>query len=125
MKIFIETLGCPKNFNDSEFALGILEKAGHIEAESPQEADAVIVNTCGFINDAKIESIEKIFEMAAICGSEKLLVISGCLSERYQKELYRELPEVDLFIGVNDYDKLPEMLAQAEKGVQQFSFRPQ
>ena len=125
MKIFIETLGCPKNFNDSEFALGILEKAGHIEAESPQEADAVIVNTCGFINDAKIESIEKIFEMAAICGSEQLLVISGCLSERYQKELYRELPEVDLFIGVNDYDKLPEMLAQAEKGVQQFSFRPQ
>ena len=125
MKIFIETLGCPKNFNDSEFALGILEKAGHIEAESPQEADAVIVNTCGFINDAKIESIDKIFEMAAICGSEKLLVISGCLSERYQKELYRELPEVDLFIGVNDYDKLPEMLAQAEKGVQQFSFRPQ
>lgn len=73
MKIFIETLGCPKNFNDSEFALGILERAGHKEAERAEDADLILVNTCGFINDAKKESIAKIFEMAEIAGENKFL----------------------------------------------------
>ena len=90
MKIFIETLGCPKNFNDSEFALGILERAGHKEAERAEDADLILVNTCGFINDAKKESIAKIFEMAEIAGENKILAISGCLSERYKDELYKE-----------------------------------
>lgn len=123
MKIFIETLGCPKNFNDSEFALGILERAGHKEAKTPEDADLILVNTCGFINDAKKESIDKIFEMADICGSNKLLAVSGCLSERYKDELYKEMPEADIFIGVNDYDKLPDLITQAEKGSQNKSFR--
>lgn len=123
MKVFIETLGCPKNFNDSEFALGILEKAGHQEAETPEEADVILVNTCGFINDAKTESIDRIFEMAALCGEEKLLAVSGCLSERYREELCREMPEVDIFIGVNDYDKLPALLDRARKGNQEKSYR--
>ena len=116
-------MGCPKNFNDSEFALGILEKAGHQEAETPEDADVILVNTCGFINDAKTESIDRIFEMASLCGDEKLLVVSGCLSERYRDELCREMPEVDIFIGVNDYDRLPALLDNARKGKQEKSFR--
>ena len=64
MKIFIETLGCPKNFNDSEVAAGILEENNHIIVNAPEEADVILVNTCGFINDAKTESIERIFDMA-------------------------------------------------------------
>ncbi len=125
MKIFIETLGCPKNFNDSEFALGILERAGHKEAERAEDADLILVNTCGFINDAKKESIAKIFEMAEIAGENKILAISGCLSERYKDELYKEMPEVDIFIGVNDYDRLPALIEAAakDKEGQKLSFR--
>ncbi len=110
MKIFFETLGCPKNFNDSQVAKGILEEQAHQVVESPEEADVIIVNTCGFINDAKTESIERIFDMAAYKEEGKKLVVSGCLSERYADELYEEMPEVDLFIGVNEYEKLPELL---------------
>ena len=77
MKIFIETLRCPKNFNDSDVAAGILQDRGHEIVEIPSEADAIMVNTCGFINDAKKESIERIFDMASF---GKILVVSGCLS---------------------------------------------
>jgi len=110
MKIYFETLGCPKNFNDSQVAKGILEEQAHQVVESPEEADVIVVNTCGFINDAKTESIERIFDMAAYKEDGKKLVVSGCLSERYADELYEEMPEVDLFIGVNEYEKLPELL---------------
>lgn len=106
-KIYIETLGCPKNFNDTEVACAILEKASYEICESPIEADIIMVNTCGFINDAKKESINKIFELASF---GKKLVVSGCLSERYHRELFSEMPEVDLFIGVNDYPNLPMLL---------------
>lgn len=114
MKIFIETLGCPKNFNDSETAAGILEEKNHIIVNSPEEADAIIVNTCGFINDAKTESIERIFDMAAYKKGGRKLIVSGCLSQRYGRELYEEMPEVDLFLGVNDYENLPRLLEQME-----------
>lgn len=110
MKIFIETLGCPKNFNDSEVAAGILEENNYIIVNSPEEADVILVNTCGFINDAKTESIERIFDMAQYKEEGKKLVVSGCLSKRYGAELYEEMPEVDLFIGVDEYEKLPELL---------------
>ncbi len=110
MKIYIDTLGCPKNQNDSETAAGILEKAGHEVTAEPYGADVIMVNTCGFINDAKKESIDRIFEMADIKG-EALLVVSGCLSQRYGEELYKEMPEVDLFIGVNEYTELPRLLS--------------
>ena len=113
MKVFIETLGCPKNFNDSETVAGLLEKAGHEIAAIPSEADAIIVNTCGFINDAKKESIERIFDMSAY---DKVLVISGCLTQRYGDELFDSIPEADLIIGVNDYDKLPELLSEYDRG---------
>lgn len=116
MKIYIETLGCPKNFNDSEMAAGILEHVGHKMVSSPEEAELMIVNTCGFINDAKTESIERIFQMAEYKDEKKLLAVSGCLSQRYEDELFDEMPEVDLFIGVNDYEKLPQILENFQKG---------
>ena len=111
MKIFIETLGCPKNFNDSQVAAGLLEESGHEIVNIPSEADAIMVNTCGFIQDAKKESIERIFDMA---GYGKLLIVSGCLSQRYGEELYESMPEADVILGVNDYDKLPQILTRYE-----------
>ena len=113
MKIFIETLGCPKNFNDSQVAAGILEKSGHKIVRIPSEADAIMVNTCGFINDAKKESIERIFDMS-VYG--KILIVSGCLTQRYGEDLFDSLPEADIIMGVNDYEKLPEILDGYEKG---------
>ncbi len=113
MKIYIETLGCPKNFNDSQVVGGILEESGHRVVSHIDEADAIMVNTCGFINDAKKESIQCIFDMA---DYGKTLIVSGCLSQRYGEELYEEMPEVDIFLGVNDYDRLPEILSNHEKG---------
>ncbi|MDD6042264.1 MAG: 30S ribosomal protein S12 methylthiotransferase RimO [Eubacteriaceae bacterium] len=117
MKVFIETLGCPKNFYDSENAAGILENHNHIIVNQPQDADIIIVNTCGFINDAKTESIERIFEMAEYKENGTKLIVSGCLSERYSKELFDEMPEVDAFIGVNEYERLPEILNSMEERI--------
>ncbi len=116
MKIYIDTLGCPKNFNDSEMAAGLLEHAGHTILDGPESADVILVNTCGFIHDAKTESIQRIFEMAEYKDEETVLAVSGCLSQRYEDELYEEMPEVDLFLGVNDYEKLPAILENFQKG---------
>ncbi len=116
-KVYIETLGCPKNFNDSQMAAGILEDAGYDIIESPQDANIIMVNTCGFINDAKVESIDKIFEMTEV--EDATLIVSGCLSQRYSDELYKELPEVDIFIGVNEYERLPEILSNHKDGLRE------
>ncbi|HWQ79459.1 MAG TPA: 30S ribosomal protein S12 methylthiotransferase RimO [Anaerovoracaceae bacterium] len=110
MNIYIETLGCAKNASDSDTAAGILEEAGHKIVNDPEEADGIIVNTCGFIDDAKRESISRIFDMTEYRKDGKLLIVSGCLSQRYGEELYKEMPEVDIFLGVNDYPSLPEIL---------------
>lgn len=112
MKVYFETLGCPKNFNDTEVAKGILIENEYEIVSSPDEADTIIINTCGFINDAKKESINTIFEMSEYEG--KKIVVSGCLSERYHEDLLKEMPEVDLFLGVNEYENLPKLLN--EKG---------
>ena len=101
-RLYIETLGCPKNFNDSEGIGGIWEAAGGEIVASPEEAEVVIVNTCGFINDAKRESIDAIFDMTRLPNKPKL-VVSGCLSQRYGEELAEEIPEIDYLLGVNDY----------------------
>ncbi len=116
MKVYFETLGCPKNFNDTQAAEAFLIKEGFEIADSPEEADHIIVNTCGFINDAKKESIDKIFEMAELKDQGKTLTVSGCLSQRYASELTEEMPEVDLFIGVNDYERLPGLLKELAGG---------
>ena len=110
MKVYFETLGCPKNFYDTENAKGILEDAGFEICDSPETADFVVVNTCGFINDAKTESIERIFDMASTKRDDAKLVVSGCLSKRYSEELFEEMPEADAFVGVNEYEKLPDLL---------------
>lgn len=110
MKIFIETLGCAKNASDSEMAAGILEAAGHTIVNQPDDAEAIMVNTCGFINDAKKESIGRIFDMAEYKKNGGILIVSGCLSQRYGEDLYNEMPEVDIFLGVNDYPSLPEII---------------
>ena len=117
MKLFIETLGCPKNFNDSEGIGGIWKKAGMTVTGELDQAAAILVNTCGFINDAKKESIDRIFDMARFIedkqtesGSRPLLIVTGCLSERYGSDLFDEMPEVDIFLGVNDYEKLPDIV---------------
>ena len=113
-KVFIDTLGCPKNFNDSEFAAGILEENGYEIIDSPEDADIIMVNTCGFINDAKKESIEHIFETNERRKDGGKLVVSGCLSQRYSEELSKEIPEADCIIGVNQYNKLPEILSDID-----------
>ena len=110
MRVFIDTLGCPKNQNDSDIAKGILESAGHSIAAGPEDADVIIVNTCGFIEDAKRESISEIIEMSSYREQGKKLVASGCLVQRYAAELADEMPEIDAFVGVNDYERLPELL---------------
>ncbi len=112
MRVYFETLGCPKNFNDTQVAKGILEEAAIEIADGPEDSDVIIVNTCGFINDAKTESIGRIFDMCAYKDGGRKLVVSGCLAQRYSEELYEEMPEVDCFIGVNEYEKLPEILRQ-------------
>jgi len=110
-KIYIDTLGCPKNVNDSEVACGLLERAGACFVDDPYEADVLMINTCSFINDAKMESINRIFELAEV-KADKLLVVMGCLPKRYYKELFKEMPEVDLFLGVNEFNRLPEILSE-------------
>ncbi len=133
MKLFIETLGCPKNFNDSEGIGGIWKRSGMTVTDDLEQADAILVNTCGFINDAKKESIDRIFDMARFIddkqtasGSRPLLIVTGCLSQRYGGDLFEEMPEVDIFLGVNDYEKLPEIARNLKQGErkQVFSCEP-
>ncbi len=116
MKVYFETLGCPKNFNDTQVAKGVLlNSSGYEIAENPEDADVIVVNTCGFINDAKKESIEKIFDYMPYREEGKKLVVSGCLSERYADELFDEMPEVDCFLGVNEYERMPEILGDLDR----------
>ena len=101
--IYILSLGCPKNLADSENMLGILQKEGYQIVDQPQIADVIIVNTCGFIQSAKEESIEETLQMAEYkkTGQCKKLILAGCLSQRYAKELLIELTEVDAVTGAH------------------------
>jgi ribosomal protein S12 methylthiotransferase len=111
-KIHFLSLGCPKNRVDSEVMLGVARAKGFTHVDEPAEADVIVVNTCGFIGDAKKESIDAIFEMASFKeqGICKRLVVSGCLSQRHPDELAREMPEVDHFLGSSDMLKLGDVL---------------
>ncbi len=107
------SLGCSKNRVDTEYLLSYLAQSGFVIVQKPADAEILIVNTCGFITPAKQESIDTILEMAqyktkGICS---LLVVTGCLSQRYSDELKKELPEVDIFWGVKDYITLAQKLA--------------
>ncbi len=117
-KVGMVSLGCAKNRVDSEVILGTLKEAGYEIVSDPAEAEIIFVNTCGFIEPAKEESIEAIFEMAKYKekGRLKKLFVTGCLAQRYIDDLYREMPEVDGFMGVADYTRLLEMMREAEAG---------
>jgi ribosomal protein S12 methylthiotransferase len=107
---YIKTLGCEKNTVDSECAEALFIQAGCAITEDPEEADFLMVNTCGFILDAKQQSIESIFDLIANKKDDQVLIVSGCLSQRYTKELVKELPEVDYFLGVDDYGKIEDIV---------------
>ena len=118
MKIGLISLGCSKNQVDSEVMLGCLTEHGHEIVTDMEAAEAIIVNTCGFIESAKQESIDEILGAAQLKseGSLKYLFVTGCLSQRYPEELCEGIPEVDGFLGVSEYGRLIEMLERAEKG---------
>ncbi len=113
-RVYLVSLGCPKNLVDSEVILGRLEQAGYEVASQPEEADVLLINTCGFIQPAVEESIDTILELGRIKTSSigKRLVVCGCLPQRYGKELQRELPEVDLFFGPDSLPDIVRYLAQ-------------
>jgi ribosomal protein S12 methylthiotransferase len=112
----IVSLGCPKNLVDSEVMLGLLKEKGWTPSAS-DEAEVVIVNTCGFIRAAKEESIETILSVASAKGEGKVrkLVVTGCLPQRYGKELIPELPEVDLFVGTGEFHRIADLLDPSAK----------
>jgi ribosomal protein S12 methylthiotransferase len=109
--IHFVSLGCPKNRVDSEVMLGVAEKAGYSHVSAPEDAQVIVVNTCGFIDAAKQESIETILALSQHKnGSCQKLVVSGCLSQRYPEELAKDMPEVDHFLGSSDMLKLETVL---------------
>ncbi|MDY0195413.1 MAG: 30S ribosomal protein S12 methylthiotransferase RimO [Sulfurovaceae bacterium] len=112
--LHLVSLGCTKNLVDSEVMLGRL--SDYVFTDDARSADVIIVNTCGFIEAAKEESLSTILNLHEQRKGDSLLVMSGCLSERYKDELQKELPEIDIFTGVGDYDKIDHMI-EAKKGV--------
>lgn len=121
MKVGFVSLGCSKNLIDTEMAIGLFKRNNFEIVNDVEKAEIIIVNTCGFIESAKQEAINTILEMAEHKenGTCKYLVVMGCLVQRYKKELQKALPEVDLFIEINDYgsywDKILELLDEEEK----------
>lgn len=115
--IGLVSLGCAKNQTDAEIMLGILASDGFNITYDPSEADVIIVNTCGFIESAKQESIDAILEMAQYKdGRCRLLIATGCLAERYSSDILIELPEVDAIVGTGDYDKIAQVIKDAFGG---------
>jgi len=110
--VFAVSLGCPKNLVDTEIILGRLVQAGWRVTGAPAAADLLLVNTCAFIEPACQEAVDAILDLARLKADrpEVRLVVAGCLVQRYREELVRDLPEVDLFIGVNDFPDLPAIL---------------
>ncbi|MCR5067337.1 MAG: 30S ribosomal protein S12 methylthiotransferase RimO [Erysipelotrichaceae bacterium] len=111
MKIGLVSLGCSKNLIDTQNALSFLKASGHVFVSDPKKADVIIVNTCGFIESAKQESINTILEMADYKQHRcKKLIAMGCLVQRYRRELEEELPEVDRFISIDEYRDMEKIL---------------
>ena len=117
-KVLFQSLGCDKNLVDSEMMLGMLAESGYSFTDAENEADAVVVNTCCFIGDAKEESVNTILEMAELkkSGQIQALVVTGCLAQRYREEIRREIEEVDAVIGTSAIEELPAVLDSAFAG---------
>ena len=118
MKILFISLGCAKNLADSEEMLGLLTAGGHEITDDETQADAIVINTCCFIKDAKEESVETILEMAEYkkTGSCHALIVTGCMAQRYQKEIIEEVPEVDAVLGTTSYGDIVKALEEAVAG---------
>lgn len=118
MKVLFVSLGCDKNLVDSEVMLGILAQKGYCFTDDEQEAEAVVINTCCFINDAKEESINTILDMAELkkSGQIKALIVAGCLAQRYCDEIQKEIPEVDAVIGTTALDAVAGTLEEVLAG---------
>ena len=118
MKILFISLGCDKNLADSEEMLGLLTAGGHEITDDETQADAIVINTCCFIKDAKEESVETILEMAEYkkTGSCHALIVTGCMAQRYQKEIIDEVPEVDAVLGTTSYGDIVKALEEAVAG---------
>lgn len=118
MYIYFVSLGCDKNLVDSEKMLSILDQAGYVLTDEPEQADIIVVNTCAFIHDAKQESIETILELSEYknSGRCKVLIAAGCLAERYKDDILKEMPEIDGVVGTTAYDAVVEVVEQALQG---------
>lgn len=118
MKIGVVSLGCPKNLVDSETMLGLIHEENYEITNDPSEAEIIIVNTCGFIESAKEESINTILQMAEYkkSGSCKYIIVTGCLSQRYAEDLFNELPEADAIAGVEVYDEIGSIIKRVMNG---------
>lgn len=111
MKLLFISLGCDKNLVDSEMMMGLLHDRGYEFTDNEEEADIIVINTCGFINDAKEESINTILEMAKYKEKNlKALIVAGCLVERYKNEILQELPEIDAIVGTTAFDKICDVV---------------
>lgn len=118
MKLLFISLGCDKNLVDSEDMLGVLTRAGHEIVDDENEAEAIIINTCCFIHDAKEESVETILEMAEYkkAGTCKVLIVTGCMAQRYKQEIIEEIPEVDAVLGTTSYGEILKAVEEAVAG---------
>ncbi len=123
-KVHFISLGCPKNLVDSEIMAGTLMKDGYEVVGDAEGADTVIVNTCGFIEDSKKESIQRILDMAELKdkGQLKRVVVAGCLTQRYKDDLVSGLPEADLFVGSGEFQNIAKILKNHEQGDQKKTF---
>jgi ribosomal protein S12 methylthiotransferase len=123
-KVHFISLGCPKNLVDSEIMAGTLLKEGYEVVGDHNDADTVIVNTCGFIEDSKKESIQRILEMAELKknGQIKKVVVAGCLTQRYKDDLVAGLPEADLFVGSGEFQNIAKILKSSEEGDKKKTF---
>ena len=117
-KVSVVTLGCEKNLVDSEIMSGLVHERGYELVDRPEDATVVIVNTCGFIDAAKEESVNTILELAELkeTGRLKALIVSGCLTQRYKEELMKEMPEIDGIVGTGDFHHIADIVEEALGG---------
>jgi ribosomal protein S12 methylthiotransferase len=123
-RVHFISLGCPKNLVDSEIMAGTLMQDGFEVVGEAEDADTVIVNTCGFIEDSKKESIQRILDMSQLKeqGQVKRVVVAGCLTQRYKNDLVEGLPEADLFVGSGEFQNIGKILKNNSAGEKKKTF---